>query len=138
MTSRPLHWTPSTNSAGYGGDVPENEYPSREFALALITALESDDWDRPYMLSKLVGVDDFSVWAERAFKVYGYPQLEAGNVCRRMLEVSMRPTKQSPTAGHTGPAGCTNGSPATTTPAAPSASPEGPERVTYGLTPRQA
>lgn len=81
------------------GIMPASEYPSRETALALIAALESDQWDTSIELerlaSELAGIEVDSFWtvAERCFQVYGYPELEVGRSARRLAEVSMRPSR---------------------------------------------
>lgn len=146
-------WRPSTNSAGYRGAVPETEYPSRETALALIAALQSPDWSTMRELdrvaSELAGfhIEGFSGLAERCFMVYGYPCLEGVTVARRISDVCNRPSPSTPIAGRGGVAASSNGNPAPSAPqgpsrpedclpAAPSASPEGPQTVTYGFTRR--
>ncbi|TGS35932.1 hypothetical protein EN827_32960, partial [Mesorhizobium sp. M1D.F.Ca.ET.184.01.1.1] len=74
-----------------------------------------------------IGIDwtsSFSVAAERCFEVYGFPELGAVAVARRVAEVWMRPTRSAPQEGVTG--GSTSLSrPAT--PAAPCARSESPE-----------
>lgn len=113
-------------------------YPSREAALALIDWLQADDWEAVSDLDKRlagVGIDwtrDFQIAAERCFMVYGYPALEAVTVARKVAEVSMRPSK--PRAG---PAGGSGDLSPPSTPAMPSARPEGSAaRDTYGFTPK--
>lgn len=92
--------------------MPETDYPSRETAQALIAALQGDDWETLRDLERLTGVRCFSYTAECCYMVYGCPELEAGNVNRRLMEVFMRPASQkAPAATQEGPAGCTKGVP---------------------------
>ncbi|SIT54520.1 conserved hypothetical protein [Mesorhizobium prunaredense] len=76
-------------------------YPEREQALALVEWIKGDDWSTVSNLDKRlagVGIDwtgSFSMAAERCFEVYGYAELESGNVARRFAEVSMRPRSKA-------------------------------------------
>lgn len=115
-------------------------YPARAAALALIEWLNADDWEISSELDRRlpgIGIDwtsSFSVAAERCFEVYGFPELGAVAVARRVAEVWMRPTRSAPQEGVTG--GSTSLSrPAT--PAAPCARSESPEALTYGFQPRR-
>ncbi len=111
-------------------------YPTREAALALVEWLKADDWDTTTELDRrLAGIgvswtEDFCVAAERCFEIYGYPELEGGACARRLAEVSMRPA-----ASRGGVAGGSDCLSRPSTPAAPSAPPEGPQ--TFGFTPRR-
>lgn len=115
-------------------------YPTREAALALVEWIKADDWERVSDLDKrLPGVGitwtgNFYAAAERCWEVYGYPDLDAVAVARRVAEVSLRPT---PTAPRTGVAGGSGDLSRPSTPAPPSARPEGPQTMTYGFTPRR-
>lgn len=113
-------------------------YPTREAALTLIEWLKADDWSISSELDRRlqgIGIDwtsCFSAAAARCFEVYGYPELEAVAVARRIGEAWMRPT-----APRTEPAGGSDDLSRPATPATPSASPEGSQTATYGLTPRR-
>lgn len=115
-------------------------YPTREAALALVEWIEADDWERVSELDKrLVSVgitwtQSFHAAAERCWEVYGYPHLEAVAVARRVVEVTTRPM---PPAPQEGVAGGSHGLSRPSTPADLSARPEGPQPMTYGLTPRR-
>lgn len=115
-------------------------YPTREAALALIAWLRADDWDISSELDRrLPSIDiewtsSFSRAAERCFEVYGYPELEAVVVARRVAEVWMRPSRSAPQEGATGGSA---GFSRPVTPAASSERPECPEAMTYGFSPRR-
>lgn len=115
-------------------------YPNREAALALVEWLKADNWERVSELDRRlteVGIDwtgSFQEAAERCFEVYGYPDLEAVAVARRVAEVSLRPTRSAPRGG---PTGVSAGRSRPVTPATPSARPEGAQTMTYGFTPRR-
>lgn len=115
-------------------------YPTREAAHALIEWLKAGDWEISSELDRRlpgIGIDwtsSFSVAAERCFEVYGYPELEAVAVARRVAEVWMRPARSAPQEGVTGGSG-DHSQPAT--PAASGARPERSEATSYGFTPRR-
>lgn len=123
-------------------------YPTREAALALVEWIKADDWETTSDLDRRlpsIGIEwteDFCVAAERCFEVYGYPVLEAGYCARRIAEVSMRPN--GPTISYPlgssprgGVAGGSEGLSRPSTPATPSARPEGLQTTSYGFTPRR-
>lgn len=115
-------------------------YPNREAALALVEWLKADNWERVSELDRRltgVGIDwtsSFQEAAERCFVVYGYPDLEAVAVARRVAEVSLRPTRSAPQEAV---AGGSADHPRPITPAAPSTRPEGSDATSYGFTPRR-
>ncbi|RWE83466.1 MAG: hypothetical protein EOS63_04905 [Mesorhizobium sp.] len=115
-------------------------YLTREAALNLIDWLKADDWEISSVLDRRlpsIGIDwttNFSVAAARCFEVYGYPELEAVAVARRVAEVWMRPARPAPQEGV---AGGSAGLPQPSTPVAPTARPEAPQAMTYGFSPRR-
>ncbi|RVD14622.1 MAG: hypothetical protein EOS73_24700 [Mesorhizobium sp.] len=121
-------------------------YPTREAALALIEWLKADDWESVSELDRrLAGIDivwtrSFNAAAERCFEVYGYPDLEAAAVARRVVEVTTRPIVRgisaTSAAPHRAPTGGSDDHPQPLTPVASSVPPEGSVTMTYGFTPR--
>ncbi|WP_157357669.1 hypothetical protein [Mesorhizobium metallidurans] len=115
-------------------------YPTREAALALVEWIKADDWERVSELDKRldgVGIgwtQSFHAATERCFEVYGYPDLEAVVVARRVAEVSLRPARSAPQEGV---AGGRDGLSRASAPATPDARPEGSQTMTYGFTPRR-
>ncbi|MER8676789.1 hypothetical protein [Mesorhizobium sp. M1153] len=113
-------------------------YPTREAALALVEWIKADDWETVSQLDRrLLGIgiewaQSFNTAAERCFEVYGYPELEAVAVARRIAEMSVRPT-----APRGRVAGGSDGLTGATAPTGLSARPEGPQTMTFGFTPRR-
>ncbi|TPJ59965.1 hypothetical protein [Mesorhizobium sp. B2-6-1] len=113
-------------------------YPTREAALALVKWIKADDWETTSQLDRrlpsigITWTEDFCVAAERCWEVYGYPEMEPVARARRIAEAFMRP---SPSAPRAVVAGGSDGVSRPSTPAAPSAHPEGPQTMSYGFTP---
>ncbi|CAH2394514.1 conserved hypothetical protein [Mesorhizobium ventifaucium] len=72
------------------------EWPTREQALAIIAALDRMEEGRPSELDRLSGIPEALIVAQRCYAVYGYRELEAANLARRMAEMYMRPRKATP------------------------------------------
>ncbi|ESY26738.1 hypothetical protein X749_25305 [Mesorhizobium sp. LNJC391B00] len=84
------------------------DWPTRDQAFAIIEALGRMEEGRSSELDRLSGIPDALIVAGRCYTVYGYRELEGGNMMRRMAELYMRPRKTSlspavapPEAGHT-------------------------------------
>ncbi len=113
-------------------------YPTREAALALVEWIKAHDWETVSQLDRRlpgIGIEwtqSFNTAAERCFEVYGYPELEAATLARRIAEMSMRPT-----APRGGLAGGRDGLTGATAPRGLSARPEGLQTMTFGFTPRR-
>lgn len=71
------------------------DWPTREQALAIIEALGRMEEGRSSELDRLSGIPDALIVAGRCYAVYGYRELEAGNIMRRMAELYMRPRTAS-------------------------------------------
>lgn len=71
------------------------DWPTREQALAIIEALGRMEEGRASELDRLSGIPDALMVAGRCYAVYGYRELEAGDMMRRMAELYMRPRKAS-------------------------------------------
>ncbi|MES0166203.1 hypothetical protein NKJ87_09410 [Mesorhizobium sp. M0027] len=69
------------------------DWPTRDQALAIIEALGRMEEGRPSELDHLSGIPDALIVAGRCYAVYGYRELEGGNMMRRMAELYMRPRK---------------------------------------------
>ncbi|BCG94173.1 hypothetical protein MesoLj131a_30370 [Mesorhizobium sp. 131-2-1] len=67
------------------------DWPTREQALAIIGALGRMEEGQPSELDRLSGIPDALIVAGRCYAVYGYRELEGGNMMRRMAELYMRP-----------------------------------------------
>lgn len=72
------------------------DWPTRGQALAIIAALDRMEEGRPSELDRLSGIPDALIVAGRCYAVYGYRELEGGNLMRRMAELYMRPRKATP------------------------------------------
>lgn len=102
--------------------VHPSEYPSREDALAVIAALAKGQAGTWSELETLSGVPNVCSFNERAFYVYGYPELEAPAVCKALNAVFLSPSYGRPPKI-----------------AAPDPQPEpevAPQVAAYGFTPR--
>ncbi|RWP72791.1 hypothetical protein [Mesorhizobium sp.] len=71
------------------------DWPTREQALAIIEALGRMEEGQPSELDRLSGIPDALIVAGRCYAVYGYRELEGGNMMRRMAELYMRPRTAS-------------------------------------------
>ncbi|MER9231430.1 hypothetical protein NKI56_04865 [Mesorhizobium sp. M0622] len=71
------------------------DWPTRDQALAIIGALGNMVEGRPSELDRLSGIPDALIVAGRCYAVYGYRELEGGNLASRMAELYMRPRKTS-------------------------------------------
>lgn len=102
--------------------VHPSEYPSRGDALAVMAALAKGQAGTVEELEALSGVPKVWSFTERAFYVYGYPELEAAAVCKALNAVYLSPGYgQAPKI------------------AAPGPEPEpemAPQVAAYGFTPR--
>ncbi|PBC22149.1 hypothetical protein CK226_16055 [Mesorhizobium sp. WSM4311] len=114
-------------------------YPAREAALDLVEWIKADDWESVSELDRrlaeigITWTESFNAAAERCFEVYGYPELEAVAVARRVVEAFMRPSLPTARGRVTGGSSGLSGP---TTQAGLSARPESPVTTTYGFTRR--
>ncbi|TIP26247.1 MAG: hypothetical protein E5X67_21030 [Mesorhizobium sp.] len=69
------------------------DWPTRDQALAIIGALGKMEEGRSSELDRLSGIPDALIVAGRCYAVYGYRELEGGNLASRMAELYMRPRK---------------------------------------------
>ncbi|MER9934707.1 hypothetical protein [Mesorhizobium sp. M0088] len=67
------------------------DWPTRDQALAIIRALEKMEEGEPSELDRLCGIPDALIVAGRCYAVYGYRELEGGNMMRRMADLYLRP-----------------------------------------------
>lgn len=85
----------SYNLRASGSRVAPHEYPNREDALAVIAALAKGEAGTWTELEALSGVPNIYSFVDRAFYVYGYPELEAAAVAKALNAVFLAPRRKA-------------------------------------------
>ncbi len=84
----------SYNLRASGSRVAPHEYPSRDDALAVIAALAKGEAGTWTELEALSGVPNIYSFVDRAFYVYGYPELEAVSISHALNAVFLAPRRK--------------------------------------------